>query len=148
MRVDIENIKILDAFNKYLKTLYVNQVCLSYNGSNYRIPNNIVNRFKESGFNFVYDMIKILDMVDIVKYEKLDSTDGLIPIDFYGVKMLYTLKVALNSTKLEDIEFYENGELLEIDLKLIEEFDLQGLSNWWFITTGYYKSGSKGGIET
>jgi len=49
--------------------------------------------------------------------------------------------VKINKPELEDIEFFENSVLLEIDPKLIEDFKFTGLGNVGFIETGFYKEG-------
>jgi hypothetical protein len=47
----------------------------------------------------------------------------------------------INDARLEDILWWdEDGEAIEINPKVIEEFKLTGLNNIDFITTGYYKT--------
>jgi len=54
----------------------------------------------------------------------------------------------INSIPLEEIEFYENGELVEIPEELLEQWDYIGLNNVDFITTGYYKENpNKGWLQ-
>ena len=44
----------------------------------------------------------------------------------------------INRVPLNEIEFYENGVKLEIDPKLIEEFEFTGLGNVNFVLMKYY----------
>jgi len=45
----------------------------------------------------------------------------------------------LNECDVDDLEIYENGELLEVSKVLTEEFSFTGLSNKDFISYGIYK---------
>jgi hypothetical protein len=45
----------------------------------------------------------------------------------------------LNSTPLEEIQFFENGEPIEIDERLLEQWKYIGLNNFDFIITEFYK---------
>ena len=61
-----------------------------------------------------------------------------------NVETIYQLKSELtdiNLAILEDIEFYENGEKIDIPKEYIEEWSFIGLSNCDFITTEFYKHG-------
>jgi len=49
----------------------------------------------------------------------------------------------INDLALEDIEFYEDGKKVEISKEVIDDFSFVGLSNIYFITTGYYKEQSE-----
>jgi len=44
-----------------------------------------------------------------------------------------------NSVPLGEIEFYEKGEKIEIPKEVVEKFELTGLNNIDFISSGYYK---------
>ncbi len=44
----------------------------------------------------------------------------------------------INTKDLSDIEIYEKGEKIEIDPKIIKDFELTGLSNVDFISSRYY----------
>jgi hypothetical protein len=59
-----------------------------------------------------------------------------------NVEKLLKLKQELaeiNSADLADIEFYENGKLLDISAEIISEWEFIGMNNVDFITTGFYK---------
>ena len=45
----------------------------------------------------------------------------------------------INKLNLQQIEWYENGQKVEIDPKVLEEFKFVGLSNENFITMEFYK---------
>ena len=45
----------------------------------------------------------------------------------------------INQWKVNEIDFYEDGELLEIDQKIVEDFMLTGLNTMDFINSNYYK---------
>jgi hypothetical protein len=45
----------------------------------------------------------------------------------------------INMANLKEIIFFENGVVLEIPKKRIEDYKFMGLNNKDFITTGYYK---------
>lgn len=47
----------------------------------------------------------------------------------------------VNTTALSDIVFTENGEPVDIDKRLVDEFRFIGLNNIDFILTGFYKDG-------
>ena len=49
----------------------------------------------------------------------------------------------VNKVSLNEIEFYKNNKKINIDPKIIEEFEFVGLNNIDFITTGYYKGKSR-----
>lgn len=49
----------------------------------------------------------------------------------------------INEQHLHDIDFYKDGEKLDIDRKTIDEFYYVGLNNVDFITSNYYLDGLK-----
>jgi hypothetical protein len=52
--------------------------------------------------------------------------------------------IDINMEILEDIEFLDdNGNKLEIDKNIIDEFKFTGLNNMDFISSGFYKEGFK-----
>jgi len=62
-------------------------------------------------------------------------------VDLETIDLIQALRRSINSTPLEDIEFYEKGEKLKIDPRNVKRFDFTGLSNIDFITTNFYKKG-------
>ena len=46
---------------------------------------------------------------------------------------MYYRRVQIVQTSLNDIEFYKDGEKMEVDQKMIDEFQTTGLSNVDFI---------------
>lgn len=56
-----------------------------------------------------------------------------------NIWVMVALRTAINTTPLEEIEWYENGEKIEINKKNIDEFVFTGLSNIDFIQTGSHK---------
>lgn len=52
----------------------------------------------------------------------------------------------INSVPLDNIEFFENGELIEIDKDKIERWEYVGLNNTAFITMGFYREETSNGI--
>ena len=64
-------------------------------------------------------------------------------VEIENIKIAEAFKRCINSTELDDIEVYENGELLEINPEFIDEFKFTGLSNIDFFTSGFYKEGWK-----
>lgn len=62
-------------------------------------------------------------------------------IDVEEVLRLQAAIRRINSLKLEEIDFYENGKKLDIDEKIRTDFKFCGLSNVDFIDTEFYKDG-------
>ena len=55
------------------------------------------------------------------------------------VKELDKKRQEINNIKFEQIEWTENGKVIAIPKKIIDEFNFCGLSNIDFITIGIYK---------
>lgn len=49
----------------------------------------------------------------------------------------------INEQHLHDIDFYKDGEKLNIDSSIIDDFSYVGLNNVDFITSNYYLDGLK-----
>lgn len=60
-------------------------------------------------------------------------------IDVETVLDLNEKRKAINSIPLENIEWFENGKLLQVREGAVEEFKFTGLANIDFILCGYYK---------
>jgi len=60
-------------------------------------------------------------------------------VDIEYVLWLQEERAKINRLDLEDIDFYENGEKIEINEKARKEFIYCGLVNTDFITTEFYK---------
>ena len=57
------------------------------------------------------------------------------------IEFLEHLRKDINTPLLSDIEFYQNDKPINIPKEYVEEFDLTGLNNMDFITSGFYKRG-------
>ena len=57
------------------------------------------------------------------------------------IRWLQDERVKINKAKLEEIEFYEKGMVVDASTKTIEEFNFTGLNNVDFILSGFYKRG-------
>ena len=71
-----------------------------------------------------------------------ENTEERLRIDIEEVKRFLEWRRILNRTPLRNIDFYEDGKLVEYSETLIEEFDYTGLSNLDFVATEFYKSAS------
>ncbi len=60
-------------------------------------------------------------------------------IDIEYIKAIIAARRLFNSIPLEDIEFYENGEKLEIPKGVIHEFQFTGLYNSDFVDNEFWK---------
>lgn len=54
------------------------------------------------------------------------------------VEWLNEERAKINRATLSEIDFYKDDVKLEIDPRLIEDFDFTGLNNIDFISSGYY----------
>lgn len=54
------------------------------------------------------------------------------------LRAMQAVRARINNVPLHKIEFYENGKKIEIDEEIICVFELIGLSNIDFITSGAY----------
>jgi predicted ATP-grasp superfamily ATP-dependent carboligase len=61
-----------------------------------------------------------------------------IKIDIREILQISERRRQINRLNLEDIEFYDGDKKLDIDKKIVEEFEFIGLNNVDFITTDYY----------
>lgn len=61
-------------------------------------------------------------------------------VDLETIWLMIGLRTSINTTDLKDIEFYQNGEKIDICGAAKNEFELTGLNNIDFITTGKYKT--------
>lgn len=64
-------------------------------------------------------------------------------VDIETITLITALRLAINSTPLEDIEFFWNDEKVEIPENRIKDFELTGLNNVDFITSKSYKGTTK-----
>ncbi|KKN70099.1 hypothetical protein LCGC14_0434240 [marine sediment metagenome] len=55
------------------------------------------------------------------------------------ISWLQEERAKINRTELEDIEFFKDGMKLDIRKEAMEAWDLTGLNNVDFITSGEYK---------
>jgi len=59
-------------------------------------------------------------------------------IDIDWVRYLTEERAKINALDLRSVKFVQRGELIEVDRKVVERFELTGLSNIDFITSGRY----------
>ena len=59
------------------------------------------------------------------------------------IRWLEAERKRINALDLDEIEFTERGEVLDISPEVIEDFEFAGLSNCDFILMGYYKEEPK-----
>lgn len=64
---------------------------------------------------------------------------GVMIVDVNYLRYLNEQRLAINQTPLEDIVWMENGQMIEVSDKLIEDFRFTGLSNVDLILAGYYE---------
>jgi hypothetical protein len=60
-------------------------------------------------------------------------------VDLENVKIYEAFRRCINSTPLEEIHWFENGEEIVIEEEVIEEFLSTGLGNIDFATMEYWK---------
>ena len=66
-------------------------------------------------------------------------------VTLLAIRLMSELRLAINSTPLEDIDLYEdfdaisNNDKIQVDPKIVGEFEMIGLSNIDFFTSGYYR---------
>jgi len=60
-------------------------------------------------------------------------------VDIEHVRKLQEERMKINSAELKDIEWYEDGEKVEIDPKTLEDFRFTGLCNTDFIIYDAYR---------
>ena len=60
-------------------------------------------------------------------------------VDIEYIKHIQKERARINKVELEDIEFFEGGEKVDISQKIIDDFKFCGLNNTDFILTDYYK---------
>lgn len=60
-------------------------------------------------------------------------------INIEEIHQMLARRREINSVRLEDIEWYENGVKLSIDKQLIDRYRFIGMTNMDFIATDFYK---------
>ena len=60
-------------------------------------------------------------------------------VDLEDYWIMLAFRRCINTSPLEDIEWHEDGEKIEIPQETIDEFLFTGLSNVDFIQSGYYE---------
>lgn len=55
------------------------------------------------------------------------------------IQWLQKERAKINLAKLEEIEFFKNGMKLDISKDVIDAFELTGLNNADFISSGFYR---------
>jgi hypothetical protein len=68
-----------------------------------------------------------------------ENTQERLSIDIEEIQRFLEWRGILNRTPLRNIDFFEDGKLVEYPETLIEEFEYTGLSNLDFIATEFYK---------
>ena len=64
--------------------------------------------------------------------------DGKLMVQVEYILWLDEERRRINHADLDDIVFYEDGAKIEIPQSVIRKFEMTGLSNNDFITSGYY----------
>ena len=64
-----------------------------------------------------------------------------IRISIQEIESLQKRMTEINEPNLSDIEFTDNGEIVEIDPKILSDYKFTGLNNMDFINSGFYKTG-------
>lgn len=59
------------------------------------------------------------------------------------IRWLQQERIRINKASIRDIEFYENGMVVEVDPACIDEFEFTGLNNTDFIITDFYQQQSR-----
>jgi len=60
-------------------------------------------------------------------------------VDVEQVKKIQAERKKINDLELQDIEWYEDGKKVDIDPKVLAEFEFTGLCNTDFIISDTYK---------
>ena len=60
-------------------------------------------------------------------------------VDLETIRLINAIRLSINSTPIDEIEWYENDKKVDIAKKAIFEFLYTGLNNIDFINSGYYK---------
>ena len=60
-------------------------------------------------------------------------------IDIEDIRQMQVFRDKVNGVHLDNIEFFENGDIVQIGLRRRLEFLTTGLNNIDFITSGAYK---------
>ncbi len=70
-----------------------------------------------------------------------EDTEERLRIDIEEVQRFLEWRRLLNRTPLQNIDFFEDGKVVEYPKDWIKEWDYTGLSNLDFIATEFYKTG-------
>lgn len=62
-------------------------------------------------------------------------------VNIERIRLLKAELAEINKAPLDKIDFYEDGVLLKINNKIIQDFQFTGLANIDFIMTDFYKHG-------
>jgi hypothetical protein len=63
----------------------------------------------------------------------------MIKVDLEEIELIMKMRKRINEVLLSEIEWYENGEKLDINKEEIEDFEFTGLNNIDFVTTGWLR---------
>ena len=75
-----------------------------------------------------------------VNWEKVNEDKKMIKnISVEDIRLLKAEMDKINKLNLDNIDFYENGQCIEISKKTKDDFSFTGLSNMDFIMTNSYK---------
>ena len=62
-----------------------------------------------------------------------------IKVSVEDIKEAQNERVRINNTNIHEIDFYEDGKKLNINNEILDKFCYTGLSNTYFILSGFYK---------
>jgi len=68
-------------------------------------------------------------------------------VDVETIERIQAEREVINDHDFNNIEFYENGEKLEFHEKALDDWEMIGLNNMDFITSGEYKHALKSNLD-
>lgn len=85
--------------------------------------------------------IEYVRWLDKMLSEELDEEFMKVAVEY--IKWLDEERAKINRVPLDEITFFENGEVVEVDPEVLEDFKFTGLVNTDFILTDCYKDRTK-----
>jgi len=63
----------------------------------------------------------------------------MVNVDLATLRMVNTVRSLINNIPLDEIAWWENGHIIDIDKRNVEEFMDTGLANMDFINSGFFR---------
>ena len=63
----------------------------------------------------------------------------MVNVDLATLRMVNTVRSLINNIPLDEIVWWENGHIIDIDKRNVEEFMDTGLANMDFINSGFFR---------